>query len=109
LDISGHVIGGGILALSTYLLRSGARQGGHINRDAFFSGQPHCSSGLEHAEHTGTPAIEELNPSFEFPLIHIPMPTPIRNNRTARARIILGVNFKGMLDAIYRLLIIRSD
>jgi hypothetical protein len=107
--MSGHVIGGGILALSTYLLRSGARQGGQIKRDAVFSLQPHCSADFEHWEQLGTPAIEELKPSLEFPLIHIPTPIPTRKSRTARARIILGVNFKGMLDAIYRLLIIRSD
>jgi hypothetical protein len=88
-----------MLLLSTYLLRSGELHGGQTRRDAVAeSAQLQSSFFFLQLPHTGIPAT---NPSLrDLPPIYFPKPSPTPKKRTKRARIILGVTFIGITDAI---------
>jgi hypothetical protein len=90
-----------MLLFSTYLLRSGDVQGGHTRRDAMVdsvSSHLHSMLFFSHLAQIGIPAI---NPSFnDLPPRYFPKPRPTPKKRTSNARIILGVSFIGITDAI---------
>jgi hypothetical protein len=78
--------------LSTYLLRSGSRQGGQIRRARPLEGQVHLEADLEQLEQIGTPGIPEVNPSEDF-TEYLPKRNP---SKRATPRRTIGFNLTGI-------------
>ena len=104
--MSGAAGQGGILDLRTYLLKSGAWQGGQIRRAIPFAVHEHLDAFFLHVEHRGTPLIPSaVKPSRDEPPRYLPRPKPTPRISTAKARSILGVNLNGITEDIPLLLI----
>jgi hypothetical protein len=92
-----------MLDLSTYLLRSGARQGGQIKRAIPFAVHEHEEADFLHDEHLGTPLIPSsvaVNPSKDLPPKYLPRLKPTPRTSTAIAKSICGVNLNGITEVI---------